>query len=99
LYLPVGAFLVTPTGPGIHPYQAAEAGRTVISFDVTIPAGTRQTVSFEIELPPQPSAGYRFDIVPSPRVRPTVALLDLDLAGRRIRVDRPLTAPIVVRSN
>lgn len=95
LYLPRGATLAGVAGhPVVHPPAvAAEAGRTVVSYTVAVPAQGRSEVVLDLRLPPRPDGDYALLATPSGRVRPTALAVDLDTGDGRVRqqvaLDRP----------
>ncbi|MDQ3294663.1 MAG: DUF4012 domain-containing protein, partial [Actinomycetota bacterium] len=79
LYLPTGPTLVGSSGEsaglaGI----TSEAGRTVVGFNVDVPAGQTRTVVLDLAMAPRPAGPYELTLVPVPRVRPTVVSVDVD---------------------
>jgi hypothetical protein len=99
VYLPRGTRLVGHSGGPVvgNPALASDGGRTVVSFGVSIPAGDRRRVTLEVGLPSRPRSGYTWEFVPVPRVRPTVAVLDLDTGGDHLRFDGELVRSVTVR--
>lgn len=88
LYLPTGASLVAGSGDFLAPPgSTSEVGRTVVGFDVEVPAGESRTVVLEVALAPRRAGPYRLTLAPLPRVRPTVVSVAVD-AGADGRVDR-----------
>jgi hypothetical protein len=82
LYLPTGATLVSSSGESIGtPGTTSEVGRTVVGFNVEVPAGETRTVVLELALPPRPAGPYDLTLVPIPRVRPTVVSVAIDAGG------------------
>lgn len=93
LYLPTGATLVGSSGDATGaPGTTSEVGRTVVGFNVEVPAGQSRTVVLELALPPRPAGPYELTLVPIPRVRPTVVSAVVD-AGDGAAVHRP-AAPL-----
>jgi hypothetical protein len=90
--LPAGASLVTATGgPFLSPaFAAGEGGVTLIGAAVDLRAGEHKQLVFDIDLPPRTPGRYHLLLVPTPRVRPTTAVVDLDVGGRRLRVESTL---------
>lgn len=94
LYVPTGTTLVDAAGDSVSaPVLTTEAGRTVVGFDVDVPAGERRTVTLDLALAPRPAGAYELTLVPVPRVRPTVVSADIEADGERVR--RP-AAPLLV---
>ncbi len=93
LYLPTGAQLLGASGDPTQTRPAfdTEAGRSLVTFRIDVPAGDSRTVTLRLRLPPRPPGSYRAVLVPQPRVRPTKVALDLDLGDARLR--RTLTLP------
>jgi hypothetical protein len=96
VYLPRGTSLArgspVPNGARID----AEAGRSALTFSASVLAGDRAVYTFDLRLPPVPSIGYQFVVVPSPRVRPTTLDLELTLAGASRSVRGPLVGTVVL---
>ncbi len=94
LYLPTGAKLSATSGDLVAgpPGVVTEAGRTAVTFPVRVDAGQRVHVVLDLELPAASDDGYRFDVVPVSRVRPTTVAVDLVRGpGRRpLRAGGPL---------
>jgi hypothetical protein len=84
LYLPRGAVVVgRPDGaPGASVFTEAEHG--AIAFAVDVPAGQTRRIVLHLRLPPPLPGPYSFELVPSPRVRPTTVKVDLDVRGRHV---------------
>lgn len=93
LYVPNGAHLDGVEGATTQPAAlTSEAGRTVVTYQVDIPAGTTSTVTLHLSVAPRPAkARYAFEFVPIPRVRPTTVSLDVDTGGSSLHLER--TAP------
>jgi hypothetical protein len=83
LHLPAGTAIEGASGGPVRtePALFSEDGRAVASFTVDLPAGTGSTVVLDLRLPPRRGGPYELVLVPSPRVRPTVAHVDVDLGG------------------
>jgi hypothetical protein len=93
LYLPTGATLVRSSGDAsAPPGTTSELGRTVVGFNVEVPAGQSRTVVLEVALPPRPAGTYSLTLVPVPRVRPTLVSVAID-GGSGAIVRRP-SAPL-----
>ncbi|MEY2423417.1 MAG: hypothetical protein QOI95_3484 [Acidimicrobiaceae bacterium] len=100
LYLPSGTRLIDASGSASPPTLSSEAGRTVTTYDVQLRPGQTSTVSLQLELVPRPSAPYAIQLVPVPRVRPTVFSVDIDDGSERLalRPAAPLVVPETVRA-
>ncbi len=98
LYLPPGTALTGSGGDAVTGLDAdTEAGRRVVSFPVSIPAGTTLRVTLDLVLPPRSPFPYSLAIVPVPRVRPTVYRVDFATsATTRAAIDQAVTRPVVV---
>jgi hypothetical protein len=96
LYLPTGAYLNGHGGDAtsLTPFVTTDAGRTVISFDVVLNAGQRKSVTLDIVIPPRPPGLEAWQLIPVPRVRPTVVVMDIEAAGRRLRYSGSLSRPV-----
>ena len=100
LYVPNGARLDSVDGATKQPAAlTSEAGRTLVTYQVDLPAGATSTVTLHLSLAPRPAeASYSFELVPIPRVRPTTAAVDLDLGGTNLRLaTTPLDRRLVLR--
>ena len=86
LYLPLGASVADVAGDAlVEPVASGtEAGRPYVTFTVDVPAGEARTVHLDLRLAPRPSGPYELLLVPSPRVRPTTARVDLDTGDGRV---------------
>ncbi len=93
LYLPTGAQLLGKSGAVTESRPAfdTEAGRSLVTFRIDVPAGSSRTVTLRLRLPPRPPGRYRPVLVPQPRVRPTKVSLDLNLGDARLRRTVTLT--------
>ena len=91
LYLPAGSSLRGVAGDGLPdpPVLQSEGGRPVVGFRIDVPAGATRQVVLDLELPPRPPGPYELLAVPSPRVRPTALVVDLD-EGRTAAGSVPL---------
>lgn len=89
LYLPAGATVGPAAGDAtVEPVsEGTEGGRPYVSFIVDVPAGQSRAVTLPVRLAPRPERGYGLVVVPSPRVRPTTAGVDLDVGDGSIRGD------------
>lgn len=85
LYLPSGTTLAGSDGSASPPTLITEAGRTLVTYDVDLPAGASSVVTLDLTLVPRPrNDPYQMVVVPIGRVRPTVVAVDIDLGdGRR----------------
>jgi len=88
LYLPTGTTLVSSQGSDLPPLLTTEAGRTLVGYDISVPAGASSTVTLQLNLVPRPAGKpYAFAFAPIGRVRPTTIDVDIDLGdGRRARL-------------
>jgi hypothetical protein len=98
LYLPNGTSLVGAGGDDMTRPAAltTEAGRTLVTFGMDVPASAARTVTLDLALPPRPrNVPYRFALVPVPRVRPTMVGVNLRLDGESslVRQNAPLVRP------
>jgi hypothetical protein len=98
LYLPAGTRLAAYSGGQYigTPTAASEGGRSVVSFGLSLAAGERRTVDLELELPSRTLDGYQWQFVPTPRVRPTSAVLDLQVGKRRLKTQAELVRTVSV---
>jgi hypothetical protein len=95
LYLPNGATLVGSSGdPFSPPSITSEVGRTVVGFEVEVPAGETRQVVLELALAPRAVGPYELTLTPTPRVRPTVVSVSID-AGGEGSADRAAAALVV----
>ncbi len=87
LYLPVGTEVGGASGdPTVEPVASGtEAGRPYAAFIVDIPAGAARTVQLGLTLPPRPGGHYELHLIPTPRVRPTTAEVELRTEAGAIR--------------
>ncbi|MGH9138722.1 MAG: DUF4012 domain-containing protein [Acidimicrobiales bacterium] len=94
LYVPVGVNLERSEGSTARePRLTTEAGRSVIGWEVLLAPGESSTVTLEVSLLPPPDGRYRLELVPFPRVRPTVWEVDVETGGGHIQRTGPLTEP------
>jgi hypothetical protein len=101
LYLPNGATLVGSGGdPFSPPSITSEIGRTVVGFEVEVPAGESRQVVLELALAPRAAGPYDLTLTPAPRVRPTIVSASIDAGdeGRAVRDPAPLAVQEVVRA-
>lgn len=99
LYVPNGTTLLeAPPGSGAR--VVAEGDRTAITWDVAVAAGDQQSIRLRLGLPARPGGPYAVELVPIPRVRPTVVGVEVDdgQGGAARREAAPLTTPEVVTS-
>jgi hypothetical protein len=98
LYLPAGTFVKSSTGTdrAAPPVLSTEDGQTLVAFTVTIPAATVSTVVLDLVVPPVPPGPPGFELVPSPRVRPTTATVDLGEGSAVLRRDGPLIETVAL---
>jgi hypothetical protein len=88
LYVPTGTTLTGSDGSELPARVTTESGRTVVTYDVVLPAGGTSTVTLQLSLVPRAAGAYTLVAVPVGRVRPTNLAVDLDLGdGRRVRRD------------
>lgn len=86
VYLPAGTALAAAAGGPfrVAPTMQTEGGRPVVSAWVDVPAGGTRTIGLDLALAPAGRGTYRMVLVPSPRVRPTTASIDVETeAGAR----------------
>jgi hypothetical protein len=88
LYVPTGATVAGAEGSDAPPSVTTEAGRTVVTYDISVPAGDTSTVTLQLSLVPRPPGRpYNLIVIPVGRVRPTTVSVDIDLGdGRRAQV-------------
>jgi hypothetical protein len=97
LYLPSGTRLVSSSGPAASaPVVTSEDGRTVVSFQQSLDAGGRKTVTLVLQLPPRAPGPYQLVLLSPPRVRPTTVAVDLQVGDERLRRSGTLGAPWVI---
>jgi hypothetical protein len=99
LYLPLGASLEDASGdPLVEPaVGGAEAGRPFASFTVDVPAGERREVTLTLATAPPPRDARQVLVaVPSPRVRPTVLRMNIDVQGGPLRGDVELNRSWII---
>lgn len=93
LYLPPGTSIARSTGDATStaPAVTTEAGRTVVTFGIDVPAQATRAVTLQLTLAPRPAkVRYSLTLVPVPRVRPTTVSVDLDVGGQVVRRQGPL---------
>jgi hypothetical protein len=84
LYLPTGTTLAGSDGSDVPALLTTEAGRTLVTYDVSLPAGASSTVTLNLNLVPRPAGRpYAMTVLPVGRVRPTRVSVDVDLGDRR----------------
>jgi hypothetical protein len=84
LYVPTGTTILRSEGSDLPATVVTEAGRTLVTYDIEVPAGASSTVTLELNLVPRPAGPYALVAVPVGRVRPMTLSVDLDLGdGRR----------------
>ena len=95
LYVPTGTVLVgSEGGPSSEPALTTEGGRSVVGFEVEVPAGEARAVTLVLSFPPRPRGPYRLELVPVPRVRPTVWDVDIGTGtGASVTRSGPLERP------
>lgn len=79
LYLPAGTHLAGKKADATttEPVVGTQNGLRTVSFLVTIPAGKRTIVTLDLDLRPRPPGPEHFTIVPTPRVQPPSASVDV----------------------
>jgi hypothetical protein len=89
LYLPLGTTVGDPSGdPTVEPaVSGTEAGRPYVSFTIDVPAGESRSVRVPLVLAPRRPGSYALHLVPSPRVRPTTARVDITTREGVLRGD------------
>lgn len=99
LYLPAGTSVSTgPSGSGIYDEMVGtEDGRPVVTFAVDVPAGASVTVEVGLELAPHPRCAA-LTLIPSPRVRPTTARVDIRMDDADLAFDGRLSKRAVMRA-
>lgn len=87
LYLPLGTSVEAVSGDAtLEPVSTGvEAGRPYASFIVDVPAASARTVTLGLRLAPRPEGAYSLLLLPSPRVRPTSAVVDVDTEDGHLR--------------
>jgi hypothetical protein len=99
LYVPVGASLKGSSGLDRPDTlrTTAEDGRTVLTFRTTLQAGQSRVFTLDLAFPPRPPGAASLTLVPTPRVRPTVAVVDVDDGQGRLRYQGPVETVVEVR--
>lgn len=100
LYLPQGASLDAvreSVGLTSQPVVQVEGGHTVVSYSVEVGPSATSTVELDLRLPPGVPDQYELLYVPSPRVRPTVVTVGLDVEGGRVEGSLPVEVPTIFR--
>jgi hypothetical protein len=79
LYLPSGSVLSRASHDGTTdtPTWQTEAGRTAITYFVTLGPGGRSQVVLDVDLPPKAAGSSPIVAIPTPRVRPTAVTLSV----------------------
>lgn len=79
LYLPLGTSVDAVSGDQTvgAVSSGAEAGRPYAAFIVDVPAGEARSVTLTLRLAPRPVGQYVLDLIPSPRVRPTIVRVQI----------------------
>ena len=98
LYVPAGTFLKSSAGADLRspPIVAADGGQTVVTFTVTVQPGTTRAVTLDLLVPPGSPGPPSLRLVPTPRVRPTAASVDLTEGAATLRIDELLVRPMVL---
>jgi len=92
VYLPLGARLLGSGGaPENPPWLVSEVDRSAVHFVTIVPAGQSNVVTLDLELPVRQGKQLALQLLPSPRLRPSVLALDIDLGNERLRGTLPLT--------
>jgi hypothetical protein len=88
LYPPFGSRLVQSSAADVleGPTSGTEGSRPYVAFIVDVPAGETRSVDLELTVAPRPDGAVDLLLLPSPRVRPTLVTVRLDL-GREPRLD------------
>lgn len=88
LYLPRGAKVLGTTTGGFASglFVNFQDGLTAVSYSIDLYPGAQDSTTVQAELPPDPAAPGSFTVVPTPRVLPTVAHVDLRPPGARSTV-------------
>jgi hypothetical protein len=88
LYVPTGTTVAGAEGSDSPPSVTTEGGRTVVTYDISLPAGETSTVTLQLNLVPRaPGRPYSVIVIPVGRVRPTTVSVDIALGdGRRAQV-------------
>ncbi len=99
LYVPTGTNLVSASGGSLGelPVIDTEGGRSLVTYAVTLQAGTSSVVTLELALPPRPDVPYSFTVVPVPRLRPTAVDVRIDTGDGEVVDQFPLTEVTVLR--
>jgi uncharacterized protein DUF4012 len=98
LYVPAGTYVKSSTGtdPAAPPIVTTDDGQTVAVFTTSVPAGESRTVMLDLLIPPGPPGPSPFELVSTPRVRPTVATVSIDEGSTVLRMDGPLAESMVL---
>ncbi|WP_436793927.1 DUF4012 domain-containing protein [Actinospongicola halichondriae] len=89
LYLPTGSSLASSSGGPFRlaPSLQTEDGRPLISAWIDVPAGESRTMEFDLRLAPTAEGDYEIRLVPSPRVRPTMASVSVATGSGMVQGD------------
>lgn len=93
LYLPTGTTLAASRGDPVRnpPIVQTEGGRPLVSYTVDVPAGQSRRLVLDLRLAPTAAdQPYTLLLVPSPRVRPTHATVDIVTESGRVTGDTVL---------
>ena len=97
IYLPTGTVLHGSSGQTVvAPALGTEGGRTFVGWEIELAPGASSVVDLDVTFPPRPRTGAAFELVPMPRVRPTVWELAIDTGEGPIVRSGPLERPEVV---
>ncbi|MGH9075940.1 MAG: DUF4012 domain-containing protein [Acidimicrobiales bacterium] len=80
LYLPPGSRLTGTSSQGattLPPQPNTQNGLSAFTYYVTIPAGGQVTTTLDLTLAPRPRGPEHFEVVPTPRINPTVATISV----------------------
>jgi hypothetical protein len=93
LYVPGGAALVDSGGDPVvdEPVLTSENGRSVVVYQVEVPAGSSRTVTLDLQLPAWLTGPYSLQLVPAPRVRPTSYFVEVAADGSTVASSGPVT--------
>jgi len=97
LYLPLGTRLVGSEGDAVRnqPVAQTEGGRPLVSYTVDVPAGQSRRLILDLRLTPlSADQAYELVLVPSPRVRPTTASVDIATDDGSAAGDAVLDTPM-----
>lgn len=86
LYVPASTNLLGVDGDFVasRPAVYTEGGREVVSYEVAVPPGGQTRAVLHLGLLPRGSTPAVVLLVPQPRIRPTVAMVDVTFGDRRV---------------